>query len=151
MLYIDKILGHKNSDEFSETIHRLSHLNQIEYLTVSPEEISRKRLRLKSNKGTDCAIAIDREEQLVDGAILTLSKNRAIVVKVNVRKWLILKVDNIEASLSLGYFIGNLHWKVEFQGETIAVALEGPKDTYLKRLENFIFSENIEVIDSGND
>jgi hypothetical protein len=44
-----------------------------------------------------------------------------------------------------------LHWKVEFQGETIAVALEGPKDTYLKRLENFIFSENIEVIDSGND
>ena len=135
MILIEKLVGFASDPEFAEKIHVLSHSDQVEYLVIAPDETSRRRMRLVSDKGTDCAIALDRAETLDDGAILSLEENRAIVVRMSERKWLKLVPKDKASALELGYFVGNLHWKVEFRDEVICIALEGPKATYLGRLE----------------
>ena len=44
------------------------------------------------------------------------------------------------AALELGYFCGNLHWRVRFLPERIMVALEGPEEDYLARLQPLLAS-----------
>jgi urease accessory protein len=51
------------------------------------------------------------------------------------QRWLPLEAPDETAALELGYFCGNLHWRVRFEKKRILVAMEGPQDSYLARLE----------------
>ena len=99
-----------------------------------------------TDKGTECVIVLNRDQQLSDGAVLSLSDNGAIVVRLSQQKWLSLEAQNHAAALEVGYFIGNLHWKVEFEGERLKVALQGPLQTYLDRLELLIETGKIRAL-----
>ncbi len=135
MQVLNSILGFASEDPFDVAIHDLGHEGRVEYLTVSPDDVSRRRFRLTTDKGTDCAIALGRDEHLADGAVLKLDDDNAIVVRLTKREWLGLCARDHAAALELGYFVGNLHWKVRFDDQTILVALEGPQQTYLDRIE----------------
>tara|TARA_A100001011_G_scaffold214268_1_gene222335 strand:- start:203 stop:655 length:453 start_codon:yes stop_codon:yes gene_type:complete len=150
MLILNKILGYVSDIRFSEKIHLLSNLNSIEYLNINPNDTSRRRIRITSDQGTDCAISLSRNEKLSDGAILNLSTTKAIVVKMMIEKWLSVKVCDLEAALKLGYFVGNLHWRVRFKEDLIFIALEGPKQTYIERLNEFIMSKKIRLINGAD-
>ena len=67
--------------------------------------------------------------------MLALDENRAIVVRLQVERWLSLAPRDEAAGLELGYFAGNLHWRVRFEGPRLLIALEGPEEDYLARLE----------------
>ena len=43
-----------------------------------------------------------------------------------------------EAALELGYFAGNMHWKVAFDGERLRIAVQGPVESYLERLAHLL-------------
>ncbi len=63
--------------------------------------------------------------------------DQAIVVRLTEERWLGLVPGDAAAALELGYFAGNLHWRVRFDGAKILIALEGPEEDYLVRLEPF--------------
>ena len=61
--------------------------------------------------------------------------------------WLRLLPGTTDDALELGYFAGNLHWRVRFNGRELHIALEGPESNYLERLEPFLQSGRVERID----
>ena len=146
MQILSSILGYAADEPFDSALHDLSHAGKVEYLTISPDDTSRRRMRAITNKGTECAIVLNRDQQLSDGAVLNISDNLAIVVRLAQQKWLLLETQNHAAALEVGYFIGNLHWKVEFEGERIRVALQGPLQTYLDRLELLIKTGKVRAL-----
>ena len=147
---LDTILGYASEPQFSEALHRLEHHDRVELLTIAPDDVARRRFRLTTDRGTDCAINLPREVRLSDGAILVLSDERAIIVRLSEREWLTLAAPNLSAALELGYFVGNLHWKVRFAEGQILVALEGPRQTYLERLEAMLAEGKVLIGGEGN-
>ena len=41
--------------------------------------------------------------------------------------WLLIAPTDAAAALELGYFVGNLHWRVRFDGHVLKIALDGPE------------------------
>ncbi len=138
MLKLTGIVGLRSNADIGETLHALEHDGRVESIVLDRHDMRRHRLRTVTDKGTDCAIALPRSVDLEDGAVLLLEKDRAIVIRVSVERWLVLKPSDAGAALALGYHAGNLHWRVEFRGSTLAIALEGPDQQYLDRLEAFL-------------
>ena len=142
----DTILGNASDEPLAEILHKLDHTGKVEYLTIKPEEVARRRFRLVTDKGTDCAIALPRGEQISDGAVLLCDDELAIVVQLSERRWLSLDATDKAAAIELGYLCGNLHWKVRFEGGLIHVAMEGPPQTYLDRLQLMLQSGKVMVV-----
>jgi urease accessory protein len=128
------ILGYASDPVIAERLHELGHLGRIEYLIIGKDDSARRRLRRSTDKGTECAIALPRDQRLGDGAVLALADRHAIVVRLATESWLTLEPRDARAALELGYCCGNLHWRVRFDGLRLKVALEGPEADYLARL-----------------
>ncbi|WVM91486.1 urease accessory protein UreE [Halopseudomonas pachastrellae] len=135
MLILDQILGRASDPRIADRLHDLSHAGRVETLTLSGADIQRHRLRLHSDQGTDCAIRLERHQHLSNGAVLMLDAERAIVVQMEEQRYLELQARDAAAALELGYFAGNMHWKVRFAGERLQLLLAGPEADYLERLE----------------
>ena len=134
MLRLRGILGYASDPALAERLHRLGHDGAVEYLFLDHKDTLRHRLRVTTDKGTDCAIALDRAQHLGDGAVLLAEAGRAIVVRMTEERWLRLAPADAAAALQLGYHAGNLHWRVRFDRAVLEVALEGPEEAYLERL-----------------
>jgi len=135
---IQSIIGYSDDMVYAERLEQLRKADAIEYISLRPLETARRRLRVNTSKGRECAIALPRNVDLRDGAILLLEENLAIVVQLQERKWLRLKPKNQAAALELGYHCGNLHWKVEFDHPELRIAIEGEESSYLARISNFL-------------
>ena len=138
VLRLAQIVGNAGEPDMAEALHRLGHAGSIEYLQISSTDAARHRLRGTTDRGTHCAIALDRSQSLSNGAVLLLMDDRAIVVRTLDETWLRLEPRDAAAALELGYHAGNLHWRVRFDGPLLAVALEGPEHAYLDRLTQFL-------------
>jgi len=147
MIQINHILGHSHDSEFSIQLHDLSHQSKVEYIIIDHANLQRRRFRAKTTKGTDCAITIPRDEKLSNGAVLILNQDRAIVVKMSEDQWLSLQPKDLATAIELGYFAGNMHWRVKFEKQHINIALESPEQVYLDRLKEFFDDEKIKRID----
>lgn len=134
MLILDRILGQASDPALADRLHDLNHAGQVEILSLSASDIQRHRLRLASDRGTDCAIRLERHQQLRNGSVLMLDAQRAIVVQTQEQQLLGLQPRDTAAALELGYFAGNMHWTVRFAGETLQIQLNGPEADYLERL-----------------
>ncbi|MDW3094563.1 MAG: urease accessory protein UreE [Gammaproteobacteria bacterium] len=143
MIEINSILGHTHDSKLSDQLHDLAHNNQVEYISLDHANLQRRRFRAKTNKGTDCAITISRDEKLSNGAVLVLDENRAIVVKMVDDQWLSLRPKDLSAAIELGYFAGNMHWRVKFDNQHLNVALDNPEEIYLERLKEFFDNNKI--------
>ena len=69
MLRLHGIIGQASDPDIAPLLHHLEHEGGIELLFVPPADLGRKRFRLETDRGTDCAVSLDRNEQLADGAI----------------------------------------------------------------------------------
>ncbi|KPY52441.1 hypothetical protein ALO46_102856 [Pseudomonas syringae pv. solidagae] len=70
MLILDRILGQASDPALADRLHDLSHAGQVETLSLSGSDIQRHRLRLASDRGTDCAIRLERHQHLRNGSVL---------------------------------------------------------------------------------
>ena len=147
MLRLTRILGHATEPEFAERLHALEHDGRIETITLDAADTARKRLRVATDKGTDCAVAIARSDRLANGAVLLLEDDRAVVVRMRETVWLALAPRDLAAALDLGYFCGNLHWRVRFEGAVLKVALDGPRETYIARLAQHLADGRARIIE----
>ena len=147
MLRLEHIIGHATDALIAETLHHLDHCGGVEYLTLDESDTRRHRLRAVTDRGTECAIALPRHQQLCNGAVLLLEQSRAVVVRTRNAPWLTLEARDAAAALELGYFAGNMHWKVEFMGSRLRIAVEGPVERYLERLYAYLESGRVSHID----
>lgn len=149
MLVLNEIIGQAGDPDISRRLHELDHLGKVEYITLSKEDALRHRVRVVTDHGTECAVVLRRSARIVDGAVLLLDDDRAIVSRLSEQSWLSLAPRDIAAALELGYQAGNSHWIVRFDGPVIGIALEGPERDYLDRLTT-LFSEH-RVTRTGDD
>jgi urease accessory protein len=149
VLQLTQILGNSSDADLAERIHRLSHDGGLEEIRLSAADTARKRLRVTTDKGTDCAVALARDARLENGSVLLLEEARAIVVRMLETAWLRVAPADAAAALELGYFVGNLHWRVRFDGEVLEIALDGPERTYLDRLANHFASGRARRLDDA--
>jgi urease accessory protein len=105
---------------------------------VGEEDSLRRRLRGKTDKGTDVAIALERGGALVDGAVLLLDDTRAIVLRKAEQSWLRVTPCDADAALEAGYCAGNHHWKVRFEPGDLLIATQGPAQHYVDRLDHLV-------------
>jgi len=132
------IVGSASDPELAQRLHDLEHGGQVEYIQLPGLDMHRHRLHVRTDRGTDCAIILARSDRLSDGAILLLEEGRAIVVRAAEEKWLDLVPRDSAAALELGYFAGNMHWPVRFNGEILRIALHGPEKDYLARIAHLL-------------
>jgi urease accessory protein len=136
-ILITEIIGYASDSALGEKLHHLGHDGSIEYLTLDREDTLRHRLRAETDHATVCQVALPRDQHLADGAVLVLDQERAIVVRMLEETWLRCAPRDMGAALELGYFAGNLHWRVRFDNEHILIAQEGPRQRYIDRLTVF--------------
>ncbi len=149
MLVLNEIIGQAGDPDISRQLHELDHLGKVEYITFSKEDALRHRVRVVTDHGTECAVVLRRSARIVDGAVLLLDDDRAIVTRLSERNWLSLAPRDIAAALELGYQAGNSHWTVRFDGPVMRIALEGPERDYLDRLAAFFSDHRVTRTDDG--
>ena len=148
-LRLGAILGLLSEPSMADCIHDIGHHGVVEYIDLGGDDIRRHRLRVTTDRGTDCAISLPRDQHLQDGAVLLAEKDRAIVVRMLAREWLRLAPKNSAAALELGYFAGNMHWSVRFDSELLLVELQGPRQRYLDRLDFMIVAGLVRIIEEA--
>ena len=147
MLRLTGIVGHLSDPDFAGKLHDLGHEGRVESIVLSRSDTQRHRLRVYTDRGTECAVALPRNEHLSQGAVLLLEDERAIVVRMEEEAWLALAPRDAATALELGYFAGNLHWRVRFDGDILNVALEGPEADYIARIEAFLADGRVSWVD----
>ena len=146
MLCLTKVLGSVADAGLSERLHLLGHAGQVETILLQRTDAQRHRLRTVTDRGTDVAIMLDRNESLSDGAVLLLTEERAVVVRMTEEVWLSFVPCDAAAALELGYAAGNLHWRVRFSEGVLQVAREGPEEIYLDRLRPLLNSGRVRKV-----
>lgn len=138
MLRLHGIIGHESDAAFQVRLHHLEHHDSIELLFVPPDEAGRKRFRLVTDRGTDCAVSLDRGEQLTNGALLYIDSKTAIIARFGQQSVWRLRPADPATALKLGWNAGNLHWRVRFEDDCLVVLLDGPLTDYRARLEHLL-------------
>lgn len=144
---VTQLVGIASEPWIADRLHDLEHRGGVELLSVDNDDTLRRRLRGRTNKNTEVVIALDRSEQLTDGAVLVLEADRAIIVRMTEERWLRINPRDLDAALEAGYFVGNLHWRVRFEHGALLVALEGPVEHYTSRLVHLTMQGRIRITD----
>ena len=134
MLKLLEVIGPVTDPVIADKLHHLEHHGRVEYISLSEEDTQRRRFRVVTDAGTECALMLDRSEQLYDGAVLLLSEQQAVVVRTQEPEWLRIQPRDTAAALEIGYFAGNMHWTVRFVGDFIDISMQGHAAGYLERL-----------------
>jgi urease accessory protein len=146
-LRLDGIIGYETDAGLTERLHRLEHRGLVEFVTLAGEDMLRRRLHVATDRGTDCAILLARDRRLGNGAVLLLDEDRAIVVRLKDEQWLTLAPRDVGAAIEIGYFAGNMHWPVRFDGPNLRIAMRGPAEDYLERLRPFLDDGRVRIVD----
>ena len=145
------IVGHSSDIKLADRLHELRHAGQVEFVSISQNDLARKRLRVTTDKGTECAIALPRHVVLEHGSVLELSETRAIMVELQELAWLCFQASDNGAALRLGFLAGHHHWRVRFEGSRLFVAMDGPAQTYTNRLEREISSGQVTLVKNADE
>ncbi|SHM76100.1 urease accessory protein [Roseovarius litoreus] len=132
------ILGTADAPEHHDALHHLAHKHAVDVVRLSRADLARRRLRIRTDAGREVAIALPRDQKLFEGALLALKEDSALVVRVETERWIRLAPRDAAAALRLGYFCGNLHWRVRFEENDLCVAVETEEHVYLERLEGLL-------------
>lgn len=146
LLLVSTLVGSRLDHDLGHRLHHMEHDGTVENVRLETRDMTRRRLRVVTDRGTACLIALPRSEQLFDGAILLLEPGRAIVVRAHEQAWLRLRPASLPDALQLGYAAGNLHWKVRFDAGDVEVLLEAPRQTYLDRVRDIIAEGRVVVV-----
>ena len=117
------LIGHVDDPGLRDRLAELDH-HQLEWVVVTSADAARRRLRLVTDHGHEVLVALDRGENLRDGAVLHLSVDRAVVVRVAVTDALRVRAGDQRAALRLGHRAGSLHWAVVFDDSGV-LAVQG--------------------------
>ena len=150
MMIVNEIIGLITDHDISNQLHDVSHHGVAEKIILSSADISRHRLKVKTNRGRDIAIQLPRNQHLQNGSVLHLAQDHAIWIEVDEPKYLSIKPSSIEVALELGYFAGNMHWPIRFKADVLQIQMQSHEAYYLERLSQFIEGQVIEVLNGSS-
>ena len=132
MLKLTGVLGNVNRDlRLREQYERLSVQGKLERVLIEVRETQKSRLRKVTDKGTEVGIVLERGQTLQDGDLLYMVEpDRAIVVDVKPEDVMAITLDPaptrgelIANAVRLGHVLGNQHWPLRVEGETVYVPI----------------------------
>jgi len=144
-LSFTRIVGCAADEAIARRLHEARHAGVVEEIVLAAEDMQRHRLRVTTDRGTDSVIALRRDEELFDGAVLLLREDRAVVVRAREQCWLTVTPRDSGAALELGHLAGAMHWKVRIEGGDLRVALDGDREPYLERLAPWLANGRAEL------
>lgn len=148
MLRLNKIIGTVSDPDIAEALHGMQHADAVEYIVLEPQDAARRRIRARTDRGTDCAISLSRDERLRDGAVLLIESGRAIVVRLTETQWLPFMPADLTSALEIGHAAGNAHWRVRIKDGTLWAALEGPEEQYRNRVDALVASGRVRLVEN---
>lgn len=143
---LSNIVGHESDERCAAALHELRHMGRVEYLHVTSTDLERRRFRVTSDQGVDYAIALSRDDSLVDGAVLSLDGNAAVVVRAGAPRALRFRARTLPAAMRIGFLAGHLHWKSILEGDTLEVRLEGAESDYMDRVQDLVDTGAVELL-----
>ncbi|WP_181702435.1 urease accessory protein UreE [Chthonobacter albigriseus] len=150
MLRLHGIVGDRRDHALHHRLHHLEHHDAIEFLFVPEADLGRRRLRALTDRGTECAVSLDRDDALYDGAVLFIDDDRAVVVRAGAPRELRLRPQGTEGALKLGFLAGHLHWRVRFEGTDLCVVLDGAAADYTARIAPLLDDGIVTVVGNAN-
>jgi urease accessory protein len=142
---IERIVGWELDAAIADQLHRLAHDGLVDELVLDADDAARHRLRATTMSGLELAIALPRDDHLADGAVLLLQPDRAVVVRLTGQRWLQVTPADVHAALELGHRAGHLHWRVRFEGPTLAVAINSDGIEERARLRDLVEAGRVSV------
>ena len=122
MLLVRTIIGDAHDARFAT--------RRVERFLVSSADASKRRLRGRTDAGTDLAVDLARGAYLSDGAVLDDDGERVVVVERKPEQALIVRLsaaldhtELIRQAVRLGHAFGNQHVPVEVEGEEVRIAI----------------------------
>lgn len=122
----------------------------IEYLDLDQWTAQKSRFIVTGDKGTQCAVALKRNHQLIEGDVLEYDPEtkRAIVARIELSPVFVIdlaavekedKLKIIETCIELGHAIGNQHWPAVIKGTKVYIPLTVDK----KVMESVMYTHSI--------
>ena len=134
-LHVTAIVGNASGD-LHDAVHALEHAGRVEFVDIPAADAARRRLRAVTDRGREVTIALARDVQMADGAVLALTSELAVVLRVDSGARLVIIPEDLSSAMRLGHWCGNLHWKVDFGADRMSILLDGPEDRYRDRLRD---------------
>lgn len=99
---------------------------EIDYIQIEWYEVSKKILHKVSKKGIDVGIKLDKHDPLMQGDILWIEGNKALVVEIPECQCIALKPSNFMIMGKACYEIGNRHAPLFYQEDTLLMPYDEP-------------------------
>ena len=149
MLRLHGLAGHERDAALHDRLHDLEQAGVVEQVFIDEGERGRRRFRLTSDRGSDCAISLDREEALTDGAVLLAEPDRAVLVRIGAPRLWRLRPATTAAAVRLGWSAGALHWRVRFDGDDLVIVLDGNVGDYRARIADLLAARGVTEVTEG--
>lgn len=148
IMQLTSIVGFGEDGNIARQLHILEHQGRVDEIVLARDDLARRRIRTRTAAGIECTISLPRHQRLRDGAVLLLEEARAIVVRALPERWMTLEPPDVAAALELGYFAGNMHWRVRFDGSRLSIGVEEDESFYLARLGPLLAARRIDRLDN---
>lgn len=147
MKIFSEVIGNIHGD--AELAKKISTAD-IEYLDLDQWTAQKSRFIVTGDKGTQCAVALKRNHQLIEGDVLKYdpATGKAIVARIELSPVFVIdlsavekedKLKIIETCIELGHAIGNQHWPAVIKGTKVYVPLTVDK----KVMESVMYTHSI--------
>jgi len=131
MRRVDGVVGNVDRDPaLADAVAEHERAGRLETVVLDDTERRRSRLRVTTDAGTDLGVLVDQPE-LTAGDVLVLDDDGAVVVAFEEREAFVVEFPAAEAAVStaleLGHRIGNQHWDLAVEGDTVYVPVEADR------------------------
>lgn len=149
MTIYTEILGNLRDAQWAA----LGRENEVDCLELDQWTAQKSRFVARSRGGEECAVALKRRSQLLDGDILAYrpDERRLLVVRLQLNEVLVAELgallelepaEAIRTALEFGHAIGNQHWPAVVRGTQVYIPLTVDR----KVMESVLHTHRIERI-----
>lgn len=133
MHVVNRVLGNINADEsLSLEVQRLDKQKKVERVLVPFHDAGRRRVRVRTDQGTDIGVDLPLDEALQDGDVLPVGDDadRLVLIEVAPSEALALRMSReipadqlFEFGVRLGHMLGNQHWPITVKEDIVYAPL----------------------------
>ncbi len=151
----DRYLGNIQADkDLSTQIAEARKANQCLEVTIERKDCRKGRIFTQSASGQSVGIVKGRDWQLRDGDVLKTRRDRTVLVSLQKQQVIALQFEqkayNSPVQLvNLGHTMGNHHWPIMLQGETLYVEVSGnaePIEATIREIVQTLGIEGLHIV-----
>jgi len=130
MILVESIIGNVHEAPWADRLGEA----RIEVLSLDQWQAQKNRFRLRTEEGTEIAVALERNRRLHDGDLLAWDEatRTAVVARIHLQDVMVIRLDGLidrpaevlsRTCFELGHALGNQHWPAVVKGTTVYVPL----------------------------